>query len=158
MNRDHSVIFETAPNYCILDSLVDYDGYFISSKGFLPTLVDVMIIWIKFTHPVHFSSPIPKMSMFILAISCLTTSNLPWFTYLTFQRFLCNIAVYSIGLHVRHQSHPQLSVGFALANRWENNRNSERLYFEGLQKSLHMVTAAMKLKDICSLEEKLSPT
>ena len=25
-------------------------------------------------------------------------------------------------------------------------------------KSLHMVTAAMKLKDVCSLEEKLSPT
>ena len=29
--------------------------------------------------PVHFSSLIPKMLMFALAISCLTTSNLPWF-------------------------------------------------------------------------------
>ena len=29
------------------------------------------------------------------------------------------------------------------------------LYFLGLQKSLQMVTAAMKLKDACSLEEKL---
>ena len=29
------------------------------------------------------------------------------------------------------------------------------LYFLGLQKSLQMVTAAMKLKDTCSLEEKL---
>ena len=28
----------------------------------------------------------------------------------------------------------------------------------GLQKSLQMVTAAMKLKDACSLEEKLWPT
>ena len=28
-------------------------------------------------------------------------------------------------------------------------------YFLGLQKSLQMVTAAMKLKDACSLEEKL---
>ena len=36
MSRDHSVIFETAPNYCISDSFVDYEGYFISSKGFLP--------------------------------------------------------------------------------------------------------------------------
>ena len=26
-NRDHSVIFEIVPKYCILDSLVDYDGY-----------------------------------------------------------------------------------------------------------------------------------
>ena len=28
-------------------------------------------------------------------------------------------------------------------------------YFWGAQKSLQMVTAAMKLKDVCSLEEKL---
>ena len=35
--------------------------------------------------PVHFSLLIPKMSMFTLAISCLTTSNLPWFMALTFQ-------------------------------------------------------------------------
>ena len=26
MNRDHSVIFEIAPKYCILDSFVDYEG------------------------------------------------------------------------------------------------------------------------------------
>ena len=30
-------------------------------------------------------------------------------------------------------------------------------YFGGLKKSLQMVTAAMKLKDACSLEEKLWP-
>ena len=35
--------------------------------------------------PVHFSSLFPKMLMFTLAISCLTTSNLPWFMDLTFQ-------------------------------------------------------------------------
>ena len=34
--------------------------------------------------PVHFSSLIPKM-IFSLAISCLTTSNLPWFKDLIFQ-------------------------------------------------------------------------
>ena len=44
MNRDHSVIFEIASKYCILYSLVDYDGYSISSKGFLPTIVDIMVI------------------------------------------------------------------------------------------------------------------
>ena len=32
MNRDHSVVFEIAPKYCILDSFVDYDGHSISSK------------------------------------------------------------------------------------------------------------------------------
>ena len=43
-NRDHSVIFEIAPKYCISDSFVDCEGYSISSKGFLPTEVDVMVI------------------------------------------------------------------------------------------------------------------
>jgi len=41
------------------------------------------------------------------------------------------------------------------AMAWGNNGNSERLYFWGAPKSLQMVTAAMKLKDNCSLEEKL---
>jgi len=44
MNRDHSVIFEIASKYCILDLFVDYDGYSISSKGFLPTVVYIMVI------------------------------------------------------------------------------------------------------------------
>ena len=44
MNRDHSVVFETASKYCISDSFVDHDGYFIFSKGFLPTVVDIMVI------------------------------------------------------------------------------------------------------------------
>ena len=43
-NRDHSLVFEIASKYCILDSFVDYDGYSISSKGFLPTVVDIMVI------------------------------------------------------------------------------------------------------------------
>ena len=41
---DHFVIFEIASKYCILDSFVDYDGYSISSKGFLPTVVDIMVM------------------------------------------------------------------------------------------------------------------
>ena len=43
-NRDHSVVFEIAPTYCISDSFIDYIGYFISSKEFLPTVVDIMVI------------------------------------------------------------------------------------------------------------------
>ena len=49
-NRDHSVIFETAPKYCLSDSFVDYEGHSISSKGFLLTVVDITVTWIKFTH------------------------------------------------------------------------------------------------------------
>ena len=42
--RDHSVVFETASKYCISYSFVDYDGYSIFSKGFLPIIVDIMVI------------------------------------------------------------------------------------------------------------------
>ena len=44
MNRDHSVVLAIASRYCISDSFVDYDGYSIFSKGFLPTVVDTMVI------------------------------------------------------------------------------------------------------------------
>ena len=43
-NRDHSVLFEIASKYCILDSFVDHDGYSISSEGFLPAAADIMVI------------------------------------------------------------------------------------------------------------------
>ena len=76
------IIFEIASKYCISDSFVDHDGYSISSKGFLSAVVDIMVIWVKFTHS---SSLIPRMLTFTLAISCLTTYNLPWFMDLTFQ-------------------------------------------------------------------------
>jgi len=41
-----------------------------------------------------------------------------------------------------------------MPNRWRNNGNSDTL-FSWAPKSLQMVTAAMKLKDAYSLEEKL---
>ena len=43
MNRDHSVVFEIASKHCISDSFLT-EGYSISSKGFLPTVVDIMVI------------------------------------------------------------------------------------------------------------------
>ena len=90
-----------------------HDGYSISSKGFLPTVVDKMVIWVNSPISVYFSLLIPKMLMFTLAISCLITSNLSWLMDLTFQvpmQFL-----YTIGLCFYHQSHPKLGVVFALA-------------------------------------------
>ena len=42
-----------------------------------------------------------------------------------------------------------------MANRWANSGNSDRL-FSWAPKSLWIVTAAMQLKDDCSLEEKLT--
>ena len=32
MNLDHSIIFENALKYCVLDSFADCEGYSISSK------------------------------------------------------------------------------------------------------------------------------
>ena len=43
-NRDHSVVFDIASKYCILNSFVDHDGYSISSEGFLPAVVDTVVI------------------------------------------------------------------------------------------------------------------
>ena len=48
-NRGHSVFSEIASKYCILDSFVDYDGYSIFPKEFLPTVVDIMVI--ELLHP-----------------------------------------------------------------------------------------------------------
>ena len=47
-----------------------------------------------------------------------------------------------------------------MANRWENDGNSDRLYLEGgwggsAPKSLQMVTGDMKLNDAYSLKGKL---
>ena len=59
-------------------------------------------------------------------------------------------------LNIQKKNHGIWSHHF-MANRWGNSGNSDRLFFCA-PKSLQMVTAAMKLKDTCSLEEKLWPT
>ena len=56
--------------------------------------------------------------------------------------------------HSENEDHGIWSHHF-MGNRWGNSGNSVRLYFLGVPKSLQMVTAAMKLKDAYSLEEKL---
>ena len=69
------VVFEFASNYYILDSFVVYNGHCISSKWFLPTGVDIMVIWANWRIPVHLSSLIPRMARFTLAVSCVSTSS-----------------------------------------------------------------------------------
>ena len=51
-NRDHSIILEIASKYFISESLVDRDGHSISSKGFLPTVVDIMVNSVQFSFSV----------------------------------------------------------------------------------------------------------
>ena len=59
--------------------------------------------------------------------------------------------------HSKNKDHGIQSHHF-MANRCGNNGNSDRLLFSWAPKSLQMVSAAMELKDACSLEEKLWPT
>ena len=49
VNRDHSVVFEILSKYCISDSFWLW-WPLPSSKGFLRTVVDIMVKWVKFTH------------------------------------------------------------------------------------------------------------
>ena len=58
------------------------------------------------------------------------------------------------GQHSENQDHGIWSHHF-MGNRWGNSGTSVRLYFLGAPKSLQMVTAALKLKNAYSLEEKL---
>ena len=53
--------------------------------------------------------------------------------------------------HSKNEDHGIQSHHF-MAYRWGNNGNSDRL-FSWAPKSLQTVTADMKLKDACSLEE-----
>ena len=73
-----------APKYCILDSCWLW-GLLYFFQGILAHSSRYNVIWIKSSIPVHFSSFIPQTLMFTLSISCLITSNLPWFMDLTIQ-------------------------------------------------------------------------
>ena len=107
--------FLITPKYCILDLFVDYEGYSTFSKEFLPTVVGIMAIQIKFP----LSSP---LSHWFLKCWCSLLPSPVWplpsyLDSLTWHsRFLFRIALYSIVLCLHHQSHPQLGVVFALAS------------------------------------------
>ena len=63
----------------------------------------------------------------------------------------------NIGLKLNIQKTKIMASGphHFMANRWGNNGNSERRFILGISKITVKVTAAMQLKDTCSLEEKL---
>ena len=104
-NQDLSFVFEIASKCCISAAFVDYEGYPISSKGFLPTVVDIMVMWIKLPFTIQFSSLIPKVSVFPLP------SAWPHSIYLdsraSHSGSLCNIVLYSPGVYFHIQTQPQ---------------------------------------------------
>ena len=62
------------------------------------------------------------------------------------------------GLKLNIQKDHGICPHHFMANRWGNNGNRDSTLFSWAPKSLQMVTAALKLKDTCSLEEKVWPT
>ena len=62
------------------------------------------------------------MSTFTLAISPVWPLPICLDSWTWHSRFLCNIAVYSIGPCIYHQSHPQLGVVFALVPSLHSSR------------------------------------
>ena len=59
-----------------------------------------------------------------------------------------------VGLKLNIQKTKIMASSPITGNKWGNRGKSDRLFFWA-PKSLQMVTAAMKLKDTCFLEEKL---
>ena len=55
----------TAFQYCISDSFVDHDGHSISSEGFLPAVVDIMVIWVKFTLQIRSDQSLSHVRLFV---------------------------------------------------------------------------------------------
>ena len=65
---------------------------------------------ILFLLPVHFSSLIPKVLMFTLAISYLTMASLSRFVDLTLQVAMQYLLFLQHWTSLHHQAHPQLSM------------------------------------------------
>ena len=96
----------------------------------------------------------------------LAQQNSQWITRDAFVKFsLLSFRKENLDISVRRKPvnafkklrswHPVLSL-----HRWRNREKMEKVtdYFSWAPKSLQMVTAVMKLKDTCSLEEKLWQT
>ena len=49
-DRKESDTTEQLHFHCILNSFIDYEGFPISSKQFLPTVIDLIVLRIKFAH------------------------------------------------------------------------------------------------------------
>ena len=63
-----------------------------------------------------------------------------------------------VGLKVNIQKTKITASSPITSGQMEKQQKQWQTLFLGAPKSLQMVTAAMKLKDACSLEEKLWPT
>ena len=76
---------------------------------------------------------------------------------MTLKSFLMKVKEESekVGLKLNIHKDHGIQSHHSMGNRWGNSGNSVRLLFFWAPKSLQMVTAAMKLKDDYSLEEKL---
>ena len=87
---------------------VEYEGYSTSSKVFLPTVADIMVIWIKFTRSCPFLVHWFLTCWYSLLPSPAWPCPHTLIHGLTVQ-VLCNIVLYSIRFYFHHQTHPKLA-------------------------------------------------
>ena len=85
-------------------TLVDCEGDSISSKGFLPTVVDIRFVWIKFAYSCLLRSPAWPCSIYLDS----------W----TQHSRLCNIVLCSIGLCFHSTPHPWHIHGWVAFLLW----------------------------------------
>ena len=99
----------------LFNYFIDYEGYSISSRAFLTTVVNIMFIWTKFTHsyPLLIHWFLECQSSLLPSPAWLCPIYLDSWSY--HSRYLCNIILYCIRLYFHHQTHPQVSVISALA-------------------------------------------
>ena len=86
----------------------------ITEKGFLISPCYSLELCIQMG--ISFLFSFPKMSVFTLAISCLTTSNLPWFMDLTFQAPMHYCSLQHQTLHPLPVISTNRCCGFGLAS------------------------------------------
>jgi len=94
--------FWVAPKYYISDSTVDYEGYSTSSKGFLLTIADIMVIWIKFTHSYPYDHPSSKICVTCRWESPVTWSKNPIITLSKFPRRGLDSATNLVGIWLKN--------------------------------------------------------
>ena len=89
------ILFEIVHKYCILDFFVGYEVYSNFSKRFLPTAIDIMVIWNKLAH-FH-----PFLVHWFLRYRCLLLPSAAWplpvylDSWTWHFRIICNSVLYS---------------------------------------------------------------
>ena len=141
------------PNYCSFSFSIspsnEYSGLISFKMDWLDLLAVQETLKSFLQHHSSKASILPRSAFFIVQLShpCMTTGKT---TTLTRQTF-----VGKVGLKLRIQKTKIMASGPITSWQIDGETTETETLFPWAPKSLQMVTAAMKLKDACSLEETL---